>query len=218
MALAVILGPRLGKYAGWATAFPAHNIVFVVTDLHPCCLMDGVQSGFDARRDGPADRRGAINTNSRRWAGSATAMVLWYFMFGKPDISLACNGMLAGLVAITALRLRRSQCAAVIIGIIAGAIVCCGVPFNDRVLKVDDPCGAISVHGFCGWFAQSPSGFCHGTYGAGRNGVGRRPTSACLARASPVCSMAIRRSSSRSLGAPRLRRVCVWRHSSCSRP
>ena len=94
-------------------------------------------------------------------------------MFGKPDITMACNGMLAGLVAITAPCAFVSPTSAVIIGVFAGIIVCLGVLFNERVTKIDDPCGAISVHGFCGWFGAVCVGiFADGTYGAGWNGVG----------------------------------------------
>ena len=86
---------------------------------------------------------------------------------------MACNGMLAGLVAITAPCAFVSPTSAVIIGIIAGALVCGGVLFNERVLKVDDPCGAVSVHGFCGWFGAVAVGiFADGSYGAGWNGIG----------------------------------------------
>ena len=81
--------------------------------------------------------------------------------------------MLAGLVAITAPCAFVGPNASVIIGIIAGVIVCLGVLFNERVLKVDDPCGAVSVHGYCGWFGAVALGiFADGTYGAGWNGVG----------------------------------------------
>src|ERR1700704_1593290 len=100
-------------------------------------------------------------------------MLFWYTMFGKPDISMACNGRLAGLVAITAPCAFVSPNGAVAIGLIAGVIVCLGVLFNERVLKVDDPCGAVSVHGYCGWFGAVAVGiFADGTYGAGWNGVG----------------------------------------------
>ena len=72
-----------------------------------------------------------------------------------------------------ALRVRRAQLRPSIIGIIAGVMVCLGVLFNERVLKIDDPCGAISVHGYCGWFGAVSVGiFADGTYGAGWNGVG----------------------------------------------
>jgi ammonium transporter, Amt family len=86
---------------------------------------------------------------------------------------MACNGMLAGLVAITAPCAFVSPNSAVVIGILAGILVCLGVLFNERVIKVDDPCGAISVHGFCGWLGAVSVGiFADGTYGAGWNGVG----------------------------------------------
>jgi len=115
----------------------------------------------------------AVNTNLAAVAGSASAMLVWYLLFGKPDITMACNGMLAGLVAITAPCAFVSAGSAVIIGAIAGAIVCGGVLLNERVLKVDDPCGAISVHGFCGWFgAVAVSIFADGSYGSGWNGIG----------------------------------------------
>jgi len=115
----------------------------------------------------------AVNTNLAAVSGSAAAMLFWTFVFGKPDISMACNGMLAGLVAITAPCAFVSANSAVIIGVLAGILVCVGVLFNERMLKVDDPCGAISVHGYCGWLGAVCVGiFADGTYGAGWNGVG----------------------------------------------
>jgi Amt family ammonium transporter len=86
---------------------------------------------------------------------------------------MACNGMLAGLVAITAPCAFVSPNSAVIIGCLAGIVVCLGVLFNDRVAKIDDPCGAISVHGYCGWLGAVCVGiFADGTYGSGWNGIG----------------------------------------------
>jgi ammonium transporter, Amt family len=176
MALAVILGPRLGKYGpdGKPRAFPAHNIVFVVTGTF--ILLFGWMGFNPGSTLGATDLRIsviAVNTNLAAVAGSATAMIFWYFVFGKPDISMACNGMLAGLVAITAPCAFVSSNSAVVIGILAGILVCLGVLFNERVIKVDDPCGAISVHGFCGWLGAVSVGiFADGTYGAGWNGVG----------------------------------------------
>jgi Amt family ammonium transporter len=115
----------------------------------------------------------AINTNLAAIFGSASAMLFWWYRFGKPDITMACNGMLAGLVAITAPCAFVSPTSAAIIGLIAGIIVCVGVLMNERILKIDDPCGAISVHGFCGFFGAVALGiFADGTYGAGWNGVG----------------------------------------------
>src|SRR3984893_11282028 len=176
MALAIILGPRLGKYGadGQARPFPAHNIVFVVTGTF--ILLFGWMGFNPGSTLGATDLRIsviAVNTNLSAVAGAASAMILWYFMFGKPDISMACNGMLAGLVAITAPCAFVGPNASVVIGIIAGVIVCLGVLFNERILKVDDPCGAVSFHGYCGWFGAVAVGiFADGAYGAGWNNVG----------------------------------------------
>jgi Amt family ammonium transporter len=176
MALATILGARLGKYGpdGKVRVFPAHNLVYVVSGTF--ILLFGWMGFNPGSTLGATDLRIsviAINTNLAAVAGSAAAMLLWYFMYGKPDITMACNGMLAGLVAITAPCAFVSPVSAVIIGICAGVIVCLGVLFNDRIVKIDDPCGAISVHGYCGWFGAVCVGiFADGTYGAGWNGVG----------------------------------------------
>ena len=176
MALAIILGPRLGKYGpgGKIRTFPAHNIVYVVTGTF--ILLFGWMGFNPGSTLGATDLRisvVAVNTNLAAVGGSAASMLLWYFLFGKPDITMACNGMLAGLVAITAPCAFVSPTSAVFIGVLAGCLVCGGVLFNDRFLKIDDPCGAISVHGYCGWFGAVCVGiFADGTYGSGWNGVG----------------------------------------------
>jgi len=176
MALSMILGARLGKFGpdGKPRAFPAHNIVFVVSGTF--ILLFGWMGFNPGSTLGATDLRisvVAINTNLAAVAGSATAMIFWKFLFGKPDITMACNGMLAGLVAITAPCAFVSANSSVIIGVLAGLVVCLGVLFNDRVTKIDDPCGAISVHGFCGVLGSLCVGiFADGSYGAGWNGVG----------------------------------------------
>jgi len=176
MALSVILGPRLGKYGadGKPRAFPAHNIVYVV--IGTFVLLFGWMGFNPGSTLGATDLRisvVAINTNLAAISGSATAMLFWYLKFGKPDITMACNGMLAGLVAITAPCAFVNPTSAFIIGILAGLVVCLGVLFNDNVTKIDDPCGAISVHGFCGILGGICVGlFADGTYGQGWNGVG----------------------------------------------
>jgi Amt family ammonium transporter len=176
MALAIILGPRTGKYGpdGKPRAFPAHNIVFVVTGTF--ILLFGWMGFNPGSTLAATDLRisvVAVNTNLAACAGALTAMLFWHFKFGKPDISMACNGMLAGLVAITAPCAFVSPTSAVVIGILAGVVVCSGVLMNERVLKVDDPCGAISVHGYCGTLGALCLGiFADGTYGAGWNGIG----------------------------------------------
>jgi Amt family ammonium transporter len=176
MALAIILGPRTGKYGpdGKPRAFPAHNIVFVVTGTF--ILLFGWMGFNPGSTLAATDLRisvVAVNTNLAACAGALTAMLFWHLKFGKPDISMACNGMLAGLVAITAPCAFVNATSAVAIGVLAGIVVCSGVLMNERVLKVDDPCGAISVHGYCGTLGGLCLGiFADGTYGAGWNGIG----------------------------------------------
>ncbi|MGC1189101.1 MAG: hypothetical protein WA861_00850, partial [Candidatus Binatus sp.] len=97
-----------------------------------------------------------------------------WIRFGKPDASMAGNGLLAGLVAITAPSGFVNTVGAAIIGFAAGMLVCLSVEFIERVLKVDDPVGAISVHGTCGlWGVISVGLFADGTsnYGGSWNGV-----------------------------------------------
>src|SRR5207247_2813240 len=117
---------------------------------------------------------GAVNTMLAGMAGSFGAMLYVWIRDGKPDASMSGNGLLAGLVAITAPSGFVNPVAAVIIGLIAGVLVCLSVEFIDRVLRVDDPVGAISVHGTNGlWGVISVGLFADGTsnYGGSWNGV-----------------------------------------------
>jgi Amt family ammonium transporter len=101
-------------------------------------------------------------------------MLYMWIIKGKPDASMSGNGLLAGLVAITAPSGFVSATGAAIIGLIAGVLVCLSVSFVENVLKVDDPVGAISVHGACGLFGVLSVGlFADGTsnYGGSWNGV-----------------------------------------------
>ena len=176
MALAVILGPRLGKYGpdGKARAFPAHNLVFVVAGTF--ILLFGWMGFNPGSTLGATDLRigvVALNTNIAAIFGSAASLIFWNLRYGKPDITMACNGMLAGLVAITAPCAFVGPTESAVIGVLAGLTVCWGVVFNDNVLKIDDPCGAISVHGYCGWLGAVCVGiFADGKYGTGWNGTG----------------------------------------------
>jgi Amt family ammonium transporter len=176
MALAVVLGPRYGKYDknGKPVAFPGHNVVFVVTGTFILLFgWMGFNPGSTLQATDLRISVIAVNTNLAAVFGSIAAMIFWKMKFGKPDISMACNGMLAGLVAITAPCAYVNAQGAVIIGILAGLLVCLGVLFNERVLKVDDPCGAVSVHGYCGLLGGICVGlFADGKYGAGTGEVG----------------------------------------------
>ena len=107
----------------------------------------GSELGADAAIGGIA-----LTTTAAAAAGALLAMATVWFKTGKPDVGMTGNGLLAGLVAITAPCAVVTPQAAVIIGAIAGVLVVFSVDFFDRVLKVDDPVGAVSVHGVCGMF------------------------------------------------------------------
>ena len=150
---AIVLGPRLGRYTkdGKPRAIPGHSIPFVV--LGAMILFIG-WFGFNPGSELAADEFVmpiALKTLLAAAAGSVTAMVVNWVRDGKPDVSIAANGLLAGLVAITAPVGAVETWAAVLIGALGGAIVVVSVGLFDR-LKIDDPVGAISVHGVVGTF------------------------------------------------------------------
>jgi Amt family ammonium transporter len=175
LALAIIIGPRIGKFNknGTPNAFPGHNLGYVVVGT--LVLVFGWMGFNPGSTFGATDLRiavVAVNTLLAGCFGTVTAMAWTNARYGKPDISMSCNGMLAGLVAITAPCAFVAPWAASVIGIVAGLLVCYGVYFFDHVVHVDDPCGAISVHGVCGaWGVLAVGIFADGTYGAGWNGV-----------------------------------------------
>ncbi len=172
---AAVLGPRLGKFGpdGKARAIPGHNLVYVM--LGTFILAFGWFGFNPGSTLAGTDHRIAIiavNTMLCSASGALAACLMMYFKFGKPDPSMMCNGMLAGLVAITAPCAFVSSWGAVLIGLIAGTLVVYSVFFIEGKLKLDDPVGAISVHGTCGaWGVLSLGLFANGTYGAGWGGV-----------------------------------------------
>ncbi|MGH7865276.1 MAG: ammonium transporter, partial [Candidatus Binataceae bacterium] len=116
----------------------------------------------------------AVNTMLAGCTGSFAALLYMWLRYGKPDTSMAGNGLLAGLVAITAPSGFVNTPGAAIIGFLAGMLVCVSVEFVERVLKVDDPVGAVSVHGACGlWGVISVGLFADGSsnFGGSWNGV-----------------------------------------------
>ena len=180
LALAVILGARIGKFNkdGTPNAFPGHNLGYVVVGT--LILVFGWMGFNPGSTFGATDLRisvVAVNTLLASCFGFVAAMAYTNSRYGKPDISMSCNGMLAGLVAITAPCAFVAPWAAAMIGLAAGLIVCFGVWFFDHVAHVDDPCGAISVHGVCGaWGVLAVGLFADGTYGEGWNGVSGKVT------------------------------------------
>jgi len=175
LALAMVLGPRIGKFNedGTPNAIPGHNLGYVVVGTF--ILLFGWMGFNPGSTLGATDLRisvVAVTTLIAACFGAAAAMAWTNWRWGKPDISMGCNGMLAGCVAITAPCAFVAPWAAVLIGTVAGVIVCYGVWFFDHRARVDDPCGAISVHGICGvWGVVALGLFADGTYGAGWNGV-----------------------------------------------
>src|SRR5438445_12353375 len=175
LAGARVLGPRLGKYNkdGSANAIPGHNIPMAI--LGTFILAFG-WFGFNPGSTLAAGHLRisviAVNTMLASASGAIVVMFYMWASFGEPDLSMIASGMLAGLVAITAPCAFVSSFWAFVIGAVAGALVCWSVFFVESTLKVDDPVGAVSVHGTCGaWGVLSLGVFADGTYGDGFNNV-----------------------------------------------
>ena len=160
LAGAIVIGPRIGKYTsdGKARAIPGHNITLAA--LGTFILWFG-WFGFNPGSTTAANKDIAliaVNTNLAGAAGAFAAMMTAWIIFKKPEATMTFNGALAGLVAITAPCANVSPTSAVIIGLLAGIIVVFSVLFFEKVAKVDDPVGAISVHGVCGAFGTLSAG------------------------------------------------------------
>ncbi|MDR0561571.1 MAG: ammonium transporter [Spirochaetaceae bacterium] len=159
---AMIVGPRLGKYvkspdgAVLVKAFPGHNIPFACLGV---LLLWFGWFGFNAASTGTAVGEGgsilarvAVTTCLAASAGALGSLSLSWAWFKKPDVSMTMNGILAGLVSITAPCAVVSPGASIVIGFIGGILVVLAVEFIDKVLRIDDPVGASSVHLVCGIF------------------------------------------------------------------
>lgn len=163
LAAAIVLGPRLGKYGknGKPVAIPGHNL--------PLAAVGGFILWFGWFGFNPGSTLGAVgnweligtvatNTFIASAAGAVSTMFYTYFKYGQIDITMTINGVLAGLVAITAGCNVVGPNAALIIGLIAGILVDVAVIFIDK-MKIDDPVGAIAVHGVNGLFGTIAVGF-----------------------------------------------------------
>ena len=175
LAGAMILGPRIGKFGkdGKPRAILGHNIPLAIVGV--IILVFGWVGFNGVSTLAATDLRFSVvivNTFIACSAGSLGAMFLVWKLWGKPDPSMTANGMLAGLVAITAPCAFVSPVGAFIIGAIAGILVVGAIVFVERVLKVDDPVGAVSVHGVNGLWGLIALGlFADGSYGDGWSGV-----------------------------------------------
>jgi Amt family ammonium transporter len=159
LAGAIVLGPRLGKYAKDGSVKPilGHNMPLAALGVFILWLG---WFGFNPGSTTAASKDIAmifVNTNLAAAAGAILALLTSWVKFGKPEVSMSLNGALAGLVAITAPCANVTPTSAIIIGAIGGVLVVLSVLFFDRI-RVDDPVGAISVHGVCGAWGTLAAG------------------------------------------------------------
>ena len=154
---AVALGPRIGKYApdGKSRAIPGHNLTMAALGVFILWMgWFGFNPGSQLAASGEVNRIAIshvfLTTNLAAAAGGVATMFLTWIKYGKPSLSLTLNGVLAGLVGITAGCDLVSPLGAVIIGLVCGIVLVFSIEFIDRKLHIDDPVGASSVHGVCG--------------------------------------------------------------------
>jgi Amt family ammonium transporter len=159
LAGAAVIGPRLGKYTkdGKPTAIPGHNLLLGALGVFILWFgwfgfNPGSQLAAAGTDNAVALGHIAVTTNLSAAAGAVTAMFVAWIRYKRPTLSISLNGALAGLVAITAGTDAVDPLGAVAIGTMAGFILPFAVEFFDKILKVDDPVGAVSVHGVAGAF------------------------------------------------------------------
>ena len=159
LAGAIVLGPRLGKYGkkGDVRAIPGHSIPMAAIGVFILWLgWFGFNSGSTTTGD-TSIAMIFVNTNLSAAAGAVGAMIISWFLFKKPDVGMSLNGALAGLVGITAGCANVAPTSAIIIGFLAGLLVVVSVMAFDR-MRIDDPVGAVSVHGVCGAWGTLAAG------------------------------------------------------------
>lgn len=154
---AIFLGPRLGKYSkdGKSRAIPGHNLLAAALGVFILWFgWFGFNPGSQLAASGEVNRIAIshvfLTTNLAAAAGGAATMIVTWCKYGKPSLSLTLNGVLAGLVGITAGCDLVSPVGAVVIGIVCGVVLVFSIEFIDTKLHIDDPVGASSVHGVCG--------------------------------------------------------------------
>jgi ammonium transporter, Amt family len=163
---AIVIGPRIGKYSnsGVPRAIPGQNLAFGALGVFILWFgwfgfNPGSQLAAAGSENASAISHIFITTNLAAAAGAVTAMIVTWIKYKRPGLSLTLNGALAGLVAITAGCDVLSPGGALIIGILAGILLVFGVEFIDKRLKIDDPVGAVSVHGLNGAMGTILVGF-----------------------------------------------------------
>ena len=180
---AAILGPRIGKYGrdGKSKAIPGHNLTIAALGVFILWFgWFGFNPGSQLAAATTADQQAIshvfLTTNLAACAGGFFALAVSWWKYSKPSLSLTLNGILAGLVGITAGCDCVSATGAVIIGSICGILMIFSVEFIDKILKIDDPVGASSVHGVCGFTGTILTGLFSTSeglfYGAGSGFLG----------------------------------------------
>ncbi len=171
----IVLGPRIGRFRrdGAIGALPGHNLpMAVIGTLILAFGWFGFNAGSSLAATDPRIGVIAANTMLSSSAGALSAILYLWHRYKKPDVAMACNGLLGGLVAITAPCAFVTPAAAVLIGVVGGLLVVAAVIALERRLRLDDPVGAIAVHGACGlWGSLALGIFADGSYGEGWNGV-----------------------------------------------
>jgi len=153
LAGALVLGPRLGKFDdnGNPRAIPGHNLVLVTLGVFILWLgWFGFNPGSTMSADATSIANITVNTNAAAAMAAVAAILTARLLFGKWEATMALNGALAGLVAITCPCAWVTVGASILIGLLAGILVVLSVLGIEKIFKVDDPVGAISVHGVCG--------------------------------------------------------------------
>jgi ammonium transporter, Amt family len=150
--MAFLLGPRIGKYNnGKSNAIPGSSLPLAAIGVLLLWFgWFGFNGGSVLNASPGLVSLVLVTTSIAAAAGGLTAALVAWGHGGKPDLSMALNGILAGLVGITAGADQMAVWEALVIGVIAGVLVYCAVLFIDQVLRIDDPVGAISVHLVCG--------------------------------------------------------------------
>ena len=162
---ALALGPRLGKYSGKkVNAIPGHSLTLGTLGVFILWIgWFGFNPGSQLAASGSANATAIshifITTNMAGAAGALAGLAISWIRWRKPSLSFALNGALAGLVGVTAGCAAVTATGAIFIGLIAGTVLVFAVTFIDNVLKIDDPVGAVSVHGICGALGTILVGF-----------------------------------------------------------
>jgi Amt family ammonium transporter len=171
----LVLGPRLGKFRkdGTVGLVAGHNLPLAIMGTFVLAFgWFGFNAGSTLAASDPRIAAIAVNTALASAAGALTSLFYEWQRHRRPDIAMTCNGLLGGLVAITASCAFVAPSAAVLIGVVAGLLVPWVVSTLERRAKIDDPVGAITIHGVCGAWGMLALGLlADGSYGDGWNGV-----------------------------------------------